>query len=127
MYGSIPLPFVMTLIYFRFISSPFEMQIPPLSLATDWTSSVMMSFTIMMNYLRTTRNLWTNCMKSNESSIHIFVASLPPCLMLHLISEMPIWNIFQTTQLLLIESTTRWRIIPLSRTLLMSVVNFFVD
>lgn len=128
MYGSTPLSFCHdTHVWFRFISSLFEMLIPPSFLAKKLISSVTRFSTITMNYIHTTRNSWTNCTKYNESSIHIFVASQRPCLTLHLISEMHIWSIFRTTQLPPIGSTMRWRIIRLSKILLMFVVNFLVD
>lgn len=111
-------------IWFRFTSSLFEMRIPPSSLETNLTNSVTKFSTIMMNCLHITRNLWTICMKFNESSIRIFAVSLPPFLTQHLISEMPIWSTFRTTQLLLIGSMMRWRIVRFSRILLMFVVNF---
>ena len=113
-----------THIWFRFTSSLFEMRTPPLSLETDLTISVMKFFIITMNCLHITRNLWTICMKFNESSILTFAASPPPFLTQHLISEMRIWSTFRTTPLLLIGLTMRWRIVRLLRILLMFVVNF---
>ena len=94
--------FMTTLIWFRFTSSLFEMRILPSSLETSLNNSVMKFSIITMNYLHITRNLWTICMKFNESSIRIFEASPPPFLTQHFISETPIWNTFRTTQLLLI-------------------------
>jgi hypothetical protein len=112
-----------THIWFRFTSSLFEMRIPPSSLETNLTISVTKFSIITMNCLHITRNSWTNCMKFNESSILTFAASPPPFLTQHLISEMPIWSTFRTTQLLLIGLTMRWRIVWFSRILLMFVVN----
>lgn len=108
----------------RFTSSHFEMRIPPSSLETNLINSVMKFSIITMSCLHITRNLWTICMKFNESSIRIFAASPPPFSTQHLISEMPIWSTFRTTQLLLIGLMMRWRIVRLSRILLMFVVNF---
>ena len=115
---------LMALIWFRFTLSLFEMRIPPSSLETNLTNSVTKFSIITMNYLHITRNLWTNCMKFNESSIRIFAVSPPPFLTQHLISEMPTWSTFRITQLLLIGLTMRWRIVRFSRILLMFVVNF---
>ena len=94
--------FMTSHIWSRFTSSLFEMRILPSSLETSLNNSVMKFSIITMNYLHITRNLWTICMKFNESSIRIFEASLPPFLTQHFISEMPIWSTFRTTQLLLI-------------------------
>ena len=111
-------------IWFRFTLSLFEKRILPSSLETSLNNSVMKFSIISMNCLHITRNSWTICMKFNESSILIFVASRLPFLMQHLISEMPIWSTFRITQLLPIGLTMRWRIIQLSRILLMFVVDF---
>ena len=113
-----------THVWFRFTSSLFEMRILPSSLETNLIISVTKFSIITMNYLHITRNSWTICMKFNESSIRIFVASPLPFLTQHLISEMPIWSTFRTTQLLLIGLTMRWGIVQLSRILLMFVLNF---
>ena len=126
MYDSIPLSSLRdTHVWLRFISSLFEMRIPPSSLETNSTNSVTKSSIITMSYLYITRNLWINCMKFNESSIRIFAASPPPFLTQHLISEMPIWSTFRTTQLLLNGLTMRGRTVSFSRILLMFVVNFW--
>ena len=111
-------------IWFRFTSSPFEMQIPPSSLETNLINSVTKFSIITKNYIHITRNLWTICMKFNESSIRIFAALLPPFLTQHLISEMPIWSTFRTTQKLLIGLTMKWRIVRFLRLLLMFVITF---
>ena len=111
-------------VWFRFTLSLFKMPTRPSSLATSLINSVTMFSIITINCLGTIRNSWTNYMKFNENSIHMFVASPPPCSTLHFISEKLIWNIFRTIQLLLIALTMKWRIIWLSRILLMFVVNF---
>ena len=103
-----------------FTSSLFETLIPLSWLPKRSSNSVSKFSIITMNYILTTRNLSTNCMKFNESSIHVFTASP-----LHYCT---IWcrTQFQRSLYGILPHCfiMRWQIVRLSRILFMFVVNF---